>query len=198
MPIKSLGDDLLSCPLEALRVVIPKNFIQGAGVGQTPLEKFINILVHQQISIRKIVLTLSFFLLYYEFFLAHFFFQHAVKLVALYDKQLEYLCSYPQELTKLTAKVSSLEYEASRLKNLDPEVEKVQSLLAERDQELGESQRREAVAEERVAASNQLTYQLEEHIRRSSELQTQLADAKARCGSLSAGLALFRADLCAF
>lgn len=62
-----------------------------------------------------------------------------VKLVALFDEQLEYLCSYPQEMTQLRAKVRSLEYEASRLKNLEPEVEKFKSLLAERDQELAES-----------------------------------------------------------
>jgi hypothetical protein len=54
-----------------------------------------------------------------------------VKLVALYDEQLEYLCSYPQKMTQLRAKVRSLEYEASRLKYLETEVEKLKSLLAE-------------------------------------------------------------------
>jgi hypothetical protein len=51
-----------------------------------------------------------------------------VKLVALYDEQLEYLCSYPQKMTQLRAKVRSLEYEASRLKYLETEVEKLKSL----------------------------------------------------------------------
>jgi cell shape-determining protein MreC len=83
-----------------------------------------------------------------------FFFQHVVKLVALYDEQLEYLCSYPQKMTQLRAKVRSLEYEASRLKYLETEVEKLKSLLAEWDQELVESRRREALVEEKAAASD--------------------------------------------
>lgn len=51
MPIKSLGDNLLSCPLEALQVVIPENFLQETMVGRMPPERFVDILVHQQIPV---------------------------------------------------------------------------------------------------------------------------------------------------
>jgi hypothetical protein len=38
-------------PIEAIKAIIPKNFLQGNVSGRVPPERFNDVLVHQQIAI---------------------------------------------------------------------------------------------------------------------------------------------------
>jgi hypothetical protein len=63
VPIRSLRDDLLGCPLEAIFAILPEDFVQDAG--RTTPERFADLIVHHQFSVR-FVLFLSYF--YFFFF----------------------------------------------------------------------------------------------------------------------------------
>lgn len=51
LPIRSLRDGLLGCPLEALQALLPENYLQGSGAGKTSPERFTDILVHHQLQV---------------------------------------------------------------------------------------------------------------------------------------------------
>jgi hypothetical protein len=51
LPIRSLRDGLLGCPLEALQALAPENYLRRPGAGRTSPERFADIIVHHQIEV---------------------------------------------------------------------------------------------------------------------------------------------------
>lgn len=62
VPIRSLRDDLLGCPLEAIFAIVPEDFVQDAG--RTTPKRFVNLIVHHQFSV-LFVLFLSYFYFFF-------------------------------------------------------------------------------------------------------------------------------------
>jgi hypothetical protein len=67
LPIRSLRDGLLGCPLEALQALAPENYLRRPGAGRTSPERFADIIVHHQIEVCKHILIFIKSLLFYEF-----------------------------------------------------------------------------------------------------------------------------------
>jgi hypothetical protein len=75
LPIHSLKDGLLGCPLEALQALAPEGYLQG-GVGKTTPDRFADILVHHQIAVSFLcfLLFLDLSVLFSNLFFFFFFF----------------------------------------------------------------------------------------------------------------------------
>lgn len=80
----------------------------------------------------------------------------------------------------MRTKLTSLDYEVTRLKAYEPEVGRLQALLAVREAELLESQQMRTLAETKAAEYEGFASQLEEQARESTNLQTQLSETKTR------------------
>jgi hypothetical protein len=98
----------------------------------------------------------------------------------------------PQEVADMRAKIRSLNYEVSRLKGLEPEVERLQNLLQARDQEIAEGQRQQEALEDHASEVKTLMCEVLVELTKVGEAKDNLA---AELGSSQAQGKMLESEL---